>query len=162
MITIDACTAILLAKASVLETFVKTHEASMTKHTFEEVMRGEANMYADALLVKRLESEKKLGFVAPNQSLVKKLMKDFNMAEGEASTIAVAIKAKCIVATDNRQGRKAAAVNNLPLTGSPEIVVSLFKKDKIGKEKAAAAVKILKKEGWFDAYLIEKAMEDLK
>ena len=68
----------------------------------------------------------------------------------------------CAVATDNRQGRKAAKINNLSFVGSIEIVVALFKNKKISFEKTMTALKILRITGWFDDYLIEKAMEDVK
>ena len=48
------------------------------------------------------------------------------------------------------------------MVGSIEIVVALFKNKKISFEKTMTALKILRITGWFDDYLIEKAMEDVK
>ncbi len=159
----DACSLILLAKASVLETILSAYTISITNNVFEEVMKGKAKMSTDALLLERLYNEKKMSVISADNTLTKKIMTDFNMGKGEASTIAVGLKEKdSIVATDNRQGRKAALVNGLPLIGSVEMIVSLYKRKKIDKHKATASLKILQEEGWFDSYLIEKAMEDLK
>jgi predicted nucleic acid-binding protein len=85
------------------------------------------------------------------------------MGAGEASIVAAGIEKKeLVVTTDNRQGRKATIVNGLSLVGSIEIIVSLYKRKKITYEKAGSAFKTLKEDGWFDSYLIEKALEDLK
>ncbi len=158
----DACSVILLAKASVLESCTEHHKVSMTESVYEEVMAGKEKMFPDALLVERLKENRKLKIIKENPGLTAKFMQDFNMARGEASTVAIVIEEKGnIVLTDNRQGRKAAAINNLPLAGSIEIVVHLYQKKKISREKAALALKILKEEGWFEPYLIEKAMEEI-
>ncbi|MBI2151396.1 hypothetical protein HYU21_01570 [Candidatus Woesearchaeota archaeon] len=85
------------------------------------------------------------------------------MGKGEASIIAVSIgQNDSLVATDNKQGRKAAQINNIHLIGSIEIIISLYQQKKISLEKAKLSLQILKQEGWFNPYLIEKAMEDLK
>ena len=158
----DACTAILLAKATVLETASNTYEINMTDYVFAEIMEGKPKMFQDALLVERLNKEKKIAVIKYDNGQISKIGKDFNMAKGEASTVAAGIKNNCAIATDNKQGRKAAQTTNMPLVGSIEIVVSLFGKNKISREKAVTALKTLQEEGWFDNYLIEKAMEDLK
>jgi len=162
-LVVDACSAILLAKASVFEQLTFAFEIKMTKDVFEEVIAGKKRMFQDALLIDRLHKEKKVTLVKADSQVTKKLMKDFNMGGGEASTIARGLTEKnTIIITDNRQGRKAASINDLPLAGSIELIVSLFKKNKITKDKALNALKILKEEGWFNTYLIEKAMEDVK
>lgn len=158
-LVMDACTLILLAKASVLETVLKNFEVSTTQEVYDEVLAGKENKFEDAFLVERLRHL--MTIVKGKES--KKFAKDFNMGEGEASIIAFAVSnKKYIVATDNRQGRKAARVSMLPLVGSMELIVNLNTKGKINKEKAVSALKSLQKEGWFDNYLIEKALEDVK
>lgn len=162
MIVMDSCSAILLAKATLLETAAEEYEIAITAQVEEEVLKGKKDKLIDALLVERLVKESKLKVIEIGRKLSRKVADDFNMGKGEASTIAAAIKFKCVAATDNRQGRKAAVVNNIPLVGSPEIAVSLCREKKITKEKASAALKVLKEEGWFDQHIIEKAMEDVK
>lgn len=160
---LDACSAILLAKASVLESLTETHKIFVTKAVYDEVIAGKEKMFPDALLVERLKDEKKISLIEPESSITSKLKADFNMGDGEASTVAIAINDKAaIVATDNLQGRKAAKINGISLVGSPEIIVSLFKKKKITGAKAKEGLKILKEEGWFDPNLIDKALEDVK
>lgn len=161
-VIIDACSAILLGKASVLESCTEYHNIFMTESVYEEVIAGKEKMFQDALLVERLKENKKLKIIKEDQTITQKFMQDFNMGKGEASIVAIAIKEKeSIIFTDNRQGRKAAIINNLPLAGSIEMVIHLYQKKKISREKAVTTLRILKEEGWFEPYLIEKAMEDI-
>ncbi len=158
----DACTIILLAKSSVLESFAKNSKVNITEEVKEEVLKGKPKMFLDALLLERLLKERIIEAVKTDKTLTKKLMKDFNMGEGEASIITRGIKEGSIIATDNRQGRKVAQINNLPIIGSIEIIVNLYQKNKIDQDKATEALKILQRVGWFEQYLIEKAKEDIK
>lgn len=161
-IIIDACTVILLAKASVFEILLENYEVKMTKYVYEEVIEGKEKMFKDALLVEKLKQENKIKFIETNNIIMKKLAKDFNMGDGEASTISTAIKEQCIVMTDNLQGRKATQINSLPLLGSIEVIVQLFRNGKIDYKKSVEGLKILREEGWFDPNLIEKAREDIE
>ncbi|MBI1935669.1 hypothetical protein HYS31_04465 [Candidatus Woesearchaeota archaeon] len=109
----DTCSIVLLAKATVLETLTSLNNIIITEDVFNEAEKGKEKMLPDALLVGRLASDKKISIIKSDVKLKSKLMADFNMGGGEASTIAAVIKEKNrIVATDNLQGRKAALVNN--------------------------------------------------
>ncbi len=161
MIIADACSVILLAKASVLERSLTTYNIRISPQVYEEVLAGKQKQFQDALLLERLEQEKKIKIIDAPSASIKRLQRDFKMGEGEASTIALGIKEQAIVATDNRQGRKAARIYGLPLVGSIDLVVSLARKKIISKEKAEDALRILQEEGWFSPYLIEQARGDL-
>ncbi|MBI4141884.1 hypothetical protein HY484_03095, partial [Candidatus Woesearchaeota archaeon] len=127
-IIIDACSAILLGKASVLETFIDTYEVYFTEAVINEVLKGKSKMFEDAFLLERLQKDKKIKTVLVSPNIVKKLMFDFNMGVGEASVVASGIGRKNVfIVTDNRQGRKAARINHISVVGSIEIVVSLYK-----------------------------------
>lgn len=154
---------ILLAKASVLEVCVVVHSIVVTTEVYAEVLEGKKNVFPDALLLERLINEKKIRLLKAETKITNKLMQDFHMAKGEASTIAVGIKEKgVLVATDNKQGRKAAQIHGLHLVGSIEIIINLYRKKKIEDSKAKEAIKKLQEYGWFHPSLIEKAMEDIK
>jgi predicted nucleic acid-binding protein len=162
-IFVDSCTFILLAKASVLELFSNNNIVMTTKNVYDEVLEGKKKLFPDALLLERLKNENKIKVTSLNSASTQKIMQDYAMGVGEASLISVAIKEKnVIIATDNMQGRKVANLMNIPLIGSLEIIVSLHKKNIITDEKAISALKILKEEGWFHSYLVEKVEEDIK
>lgn len=160
----DACTVILLAKASVLESAAKAYAISIPESVYNEVLAGKDKKLVDALLTERLIEERILTLAATeNPKLRDALMQDFSMGIGEADTFALSIeKGFDAVATDNKQGRKAALVNSLKLIGSPEIVMALFKTKEIPKDKTKKALKVLKNEGWFNELLIERLMEEVE
>lgn len=162
-IIVDACSIILLAKASVLELSACEHRLCVTKSVYNEVLEGKKKVFADALLLEKLVKENKIHIEKADTKITTKLIQDFHLGEGEASTVACAIEEKeSLIATDNKQGRKATQIYGLHLIGSIEIIVSLYKKKKIDKNKAKEAVKKLQEEGWFHPVLIEKAMEDIE
>ncbi len=162
MIIVDACSAILLAKASVIETATKEYNFAVTTPVNHEILAGKKKQYPDALLIERLFQEKKIIIVESPNELSKKIKRDFNMGEGESSMLAYGIANKSIVMTDNRQARNAAKVHTVILIGSIDIIVSLVKKKKITIEKAKKALTILSEEGWFHSSLIDKAKEDIQ
>ena len=53
-------------------------------------------------------------------------------------------------------------MHGLQLIGSIEIVVALYKTKKIDKEKAIHALKVLRNVGWFQDYIIEEALVEVK
>ncbi len=163
MVLMDACTAILLAKATVLESAAKTFKVVLPKSVYEEVLAGKEKKFADALLTERLVQNKTIITKEVENKKMRNMIKhDFGMGMGEADAITLAFEEDEIIATDNKQGRKAATVNSLKLIGSPEIVVALAKIGKISKDKARQSLKILKNEGWFNDLLIERTMEEIE
>lgn len=162
MLIADACTIILLAKASVLEKASETYNLQITQEVHQEVMAGKEKLFVDALLVERLINEHKIKVVKVIYGIMKKIEQDFKMGLGEASTVAFALDAKeGIIATDNKQGRKAAMVYSLPLIGSIEIITDLYYRKRIDKAKALNSIQILQEKGWFNVSLIEKARGEI-
>ena len=162
-IVMDACTVILLAKASVLESAAKSFDLIMPRSVYEEVMAGKEKKFPDAFLTERLTKEKLMLIMEIENKTVREIIKyDFGMGYGEADTITLQLQEGFdAVATDNKKGREAARIYNAPLIGSPEIIISLFKMKKISEEKAKQAFAILKKEGWFNEVLLERLMEEI-
>mgnify|MGYP001593204068 FL=1 len=163
-LAIDACSIILLAKATVLEEFTKWKKTMITEGVYNEVLEGKDKQFLDALLLERLVEEKKISVEGNlRKKMIQKLMNDFGVGIGEAGSIALALESKGkTILTDNKQGRKAAKVHGLKLLGSVEVVTSLFKKGKISKEKTISALRTLKDKGWFQDHLIEGALEEVQ
>lgn len=161
-IAMDACSAILLSKATVAEIFSNQHNIMVTTQTYNEIIKGKEKRFEDALLFEKLCNEKIIKKVeAKNKELQKKVKSDFGFGDGEASTIIYAIENNIAILTDNKQARKASNIYGLKLLGSPEVIVSLFKTKDISRDKARDALAKLRDAGWFEDYIIEKAMEEL-
>ena len=162
-VAVDSCSIILLSKATVLESFSKNYNLCITEEVYEEVLEGKHEKFIDALLTEKLVNENKIKIIKINDEIANKLIQDFNLGIGEAKTLGLLLDNKCeVIITDNKQGRKAAAIYNLNLAGSIDVIISLYKLKIIDKEKAISALKKLRDFGWFNEYLIENAMEDVK
>lgn len=162
-IAVDACSVILLAKTTVLEDLAKWKELMITDSVYKEVLEGKKKSFLDALLLERLVNERKIAVCSERKKeLTQKLKTDFGLGAGEAETISLALdNTEKIVLTDNKQGRKTAKIQGLKLLGSIDMVLALCKANKITKEKTIGALKTLKEIGWFQEYLIEKALEEV-
>lgn len=163
-LAIDSCSIILLAKATVLEALAKRHNVFITKNVYNEILIGRDKKFIDALLTERLVKENKIKIIEiKNINLVEKLENDFNLGIGEAETLSLVLNKDCdVIITDNKQGRKTAIVCNLDLIGSIDVIISLYKLKIIDKNKTIDALKKLKEFGWFQDYLIDNALEEVK
>lgn len=163
-VAIDSCSAILLAKATILETLSDSYELSMTEEVYKEILKGKDKNFMDALLTERLVKEKKIKIKnVANNALIKKLMRDFNLGFGEAETLALVIgkKYKAVI-TDNKLGRKVALIYKLNLVGSIDAITALYKLGLIDTEKAVGGLKRLREFGWFQDYLIDNALKEVQ
>ena len=162
-IAVDSCSIILLSKATVLESFAKNYNLYITEEVYKEILEGKDKKFIDALLTEKLVNENKIKIIKVNNKRADKLIEDFNLSIGEAKTLSLLLENKCeFIVTDNKQGRKAAVIYSLNLSGSIDVVVSLYRLKIIDKEKAISALKKLHDFGWFNEYLVENAMEDIK
>jgi len=164
ILAIDSCSIILLAKAMVLEELAKWRKIMITKEVFNEVLEGKDKKLLDALVLERLVKERIIIIKENiNKKLIQKFKTDFGLGGGEAGSIALALESedKAII-TDNKQGRKAAKIQRLKLSGSIDVIMALYKLNKISKEKAIGALKVLKGQGWFQDYLIETALQEVQ
>lgn len=163
-LAIDSCSIILLAKATILESMCKKYDLAVAKTVYEEVLKGKDKKFMDALLTEKLVKEKKINVkTAINAKLVNKLARDFNLGKGEAETLALVIGGECdAIVTDNKQGRKSALMHGLKLVGSIDVISALYRLKLIDKNKAQDGLMKLREFGWFQEYLIDNAMEEIK
>mgnify|MGYP001569986671 FL=1 len=163
-IALDSCSIILLAKAAVLETLADNYDLAITNKVYKEILDGKNKKFIDALLTERLVKEGAIKIKkVENDKLVKKLIRDFNFGIGEAETLVLILDKQCeVIGTDNKQGRKSAMIYDLKLVGSIDLVMSLYILKLIDKDKAITALKKLKEFGWFQDYLIDNALGEVK
>ena len=163
-LALDSCSAILLAKATVLESMCKKYYLIMAKTVYGEILKGRDKKFMDALLTEKLVKEKKIIVkTVINAKLVNKLVRDFNLGKGESETLALVIGGECdAIVTDNKQGRKSALIHGLKLIGSIDVITALCNLKLIDKNKAQDGLMKLKEFCWFQEYLIDNAMEDIK
>ena len=158
----DATALILLAKVSVLETFADRNKIIVPKIVYEEVVRGKETGRNDGILAEKLIQEKKLTLKIPNNSIKNKIGKLFNLKAGELEVISLAYKTKHIILSDDKKCLNAAKALEIEFITSLDVIISLYKKKVITKEKALECINGLEDYGWYAKDLIRLYREAIK
>ena len=153
-IVFDSSTLILLAKISLLRDVVSKARCIITDVVEDECMRKDKY---DSKIIKELVKEGLLKTIHANHKKLKRIKSDFNIQEGEASSLALAMKENCILATDDKPTMKACTVLNVDFSTAVHFVVRAYKRGIIDKKSASEKISSLEKYGRYDARIIKDA-----
>jgi predicted nucleic acid-binding protein len=163
MILLDASTLILLAKIEMLDIFVTDFEkkVAISDKVEEEVLEGSS---PDAPLIARLVEERGIDVLrAKDKKLVRKLMEDFNIDEGEAETLTLAIEKKAsLVATDDKNAIRACKIMKLDFTTAIAILVRACERNLIQADEALAKLQKLQSFARYKKTIIETARNQIE
>ncbi|MEW6089008.1 MAG: hypothetical protein AB1498_11970 [bacterium] len=163
MIIFDSSTIILLSKIEILELFVENFKGKILipeKVKFE-ISREDKQDYS---LVSGLIKNKKIGIQkAGDEKQIQKLMKDFNIGEGEAEVLVLALQENAkVVATDDRNAIKACKVLKIDFLTAISILLRAFEKKLIDEERMLIKLQKLKMFGRYSVPIIEDAVKRIK
>ncbi len=161
MIIFDASTLILLAKIGLLKVIAQTQEISISKEVeIESTCKLEL---FDARVINEFIRTQKIKVVKlSNQTLLKRLQKDFVLARGEASALLLAHQRQTILATDDGQTIKACKVLGVKFVIAIHFLLGVYYKKKINKELALAKLERLKNLGRYNAKIISDAINRIE
>jgi len=113
MIVFDSSTLILLAKSELLDLFIENFKSEIiiAKSVEKECCIKKT---FDSLIIGRRIEEGKIDVLGVKDS--RKLQDDFNMGEGEADSIILAMKNNCLLATDDKKAIIACKILRVPFT----------------------------------------------
>ncbi|RJS86494.1 hypothetical protein CW713_00165 [Methanophagales archaeon] len=158
VIVFDSSTLILLAKKELLDMFLNNFDGIVA---IPKVVREEScnKKTFDALLIeKRIEEEKIKVYEVEKKDLVKKLIEDFNLEDGEAEAIILCIeKGSKILATDDKNAINACKVLKIKFTTAINILIRAYEKQLIEREKALIKLDNLRVVGRYKEKIIEDA-----
>lgn len=158
----DESAIILLAKANILRQVCLIAKLETTGEVKAEVMQGLEKGKENAFYLRQLAREKKIKITQTKKQLAEKLGKDFRLGLGEASVIALCLKQKKPMATDDNKARKVGKILGLQVISSLSFPIILYKKKIIGLEQARIALSVMDREGWFKEDTIREAFDELK
>lgn len=156
----DSMVLIHLAKITLLEKSCEYFKSVLIPELIrEEVLDQE---YPDSALIKELIIKKKIGVKKIKDNNLIKKANEFNIFRGEAEVVALYWQenADCI-ATDDDNVRKKKLLLDLNIIGTPSILLALYRKKIIGKEKIINGINKLKEIGWFNNVILDKLLMEV-
>ena len=163
MILLDASTLILLAKIEMLDIFLADvgRKVAIPVKVKEEVLTGSS---PDGPVVAKLVQDRRIDVLkAKDRKLVRRLMEDFNIDEGEAEMLTLAIQEKAfLVATDDKNAIKACKIMKLDFTTAIAILVRACEKGLIESDGAFAKLQKLQSFARYNKTIIETAKNQIE
>ena len=161
MIIFDSSTLILLAKIEILKEVSEKIEIVITTKVKEETTGKQ--FLTDAQLIKsfvqrgiiKVEKVKK-------KKDMEKLKRDFNIAEGEASSLLLAKMKGAILATDDGPTIKAAKILEVPFATAIHFLIRAYERKILGRDLALIKLDKLRKYGRYTSQIIEEAYKRIK
>lgn len=166
MIVLDASTAILLAKADLLESFAAAagQDLVMPKEVEEECCGGKETW--DAQVIRDMVGKKRITVrQLREQRVAAKLRADFALGRGEAAAIALALTQggkAVVVATDDRRAINACKLLKLPFTTALAVLVRMREKGLLNSEEALSKLEVLGQFGRYKRQTLAAARAQLE
>jgi predicted nucleic acid-binding protein len=163
VILFDASTLILLAKIELLDIFIADFDkkVAISNKVKEEVLEGSS---PDGPLIAKLIQDRGIDVSkAKDKKLVRRLMEDFNIDEGEAETLTLAIEKKAsLVATDDKNAIRACKIMRLDFTTAIAFLVRACEKGLIQTDEALARLQKLQSFARYNKTIIETARNQIE
>jgi predicted nucleic acid-binding protein len=151
----DTMVLIHLAKTTTLEESCNYfQEVIIPEKVKQEVIKEE---HPETTIIKELISNNKIKVKTINNKDYYKRANELNIFRGEAEVVALAWEMSAdAIATDDDNVRKKREIIKLRIIGTPAILLTLFQKKKIDKEKLQKAIRKMKEIGWFSSTIWDK------
>lgn len=157
----DAMVLIHLAKLSILEKSCDYFKNVIIPNlVYEEINKYKD--YPDANIINSLIKSKRISVKnIKNINLIKKA-NEFNIQHGEAEALALYWQENAdLLATDDDNIRKKKELLNIKLIGTPAIILILYNKKIIDKDKASLSIETLRDIGWFSNALLDSIIMEV-
>lgn len=160
MVVFDASTLILLARIELLRKVAEEVEAIISEAVQLEATRKRT---LDAKLIEQLVREGKLNV---ERVLAKKeaerLMSDFPIQLGEASSLVLALEKKGVLATDDGPTIRICKILQVKFVTALHFLIHLRERGLLSREVALAKLEKLSRYGRYHADIIRDATEKIK
>lgn len=163
MIIFDSSTLILLAKIYLLDIFVLNFNAAVLMPEKVAAEVRDKNFEESPLISKLIKDEKIKILKIKKRKLTIKLMSDFNIDEGEAEAISLALQEKInIIATDDRNAIRACKVLKIEFITAISVLLRAHEKGLIDKDIALVKLQKLASIGRYSKSIIADAEKHLR
>lgn len=163
MIVFDSSTIILLAKIDVLDLFISNFNGrvSIPEKVRAEVCRKGRE---ETPLIENLINDQKISVLkTKNRRNKSKIMEDFNIDEGEAESLMLAIQEGAhLIATDDRNAIRACKLLKIDFVTAIAFLIRAFEKGLISRDEALIKLKKLHSIGRYRDEIIDDALTKIK
>ncbi|MEK6982394.1 MAG: hypothetical protein AABX38_05675 [Candidatus Micrarchaeota archaeon] len=163
MFVFDSSTLILLAKTEILDQFMDNYQKKVVipQRVFEESCNQK--MTFDSLLIKKRVEEGKISIRnIKDKNMVAKISNEFGLGSGESEAIVLCLEQKAeLIGLDDRLGINACKILKIPFTNALAILIRLYEKGRIDKQRANAILGRLIYYGRYSKEFIEIAKMQL-
>ena len=164
MISFDASTLILIAKAELLDLFLANVSVRVAIPGEVERECCGSKKALDAVIIQRALDESRIKtVVVKNRRLVTKLQADFSLGKGEAEAIALAVSEKAqLLGIDDKNGINACRLLGIPFTTAVGILIRSLEKGLVQEFEALEKLVLLAKYGRYKDSIVEDARRKLE
>lgn len=157
----DSMVVIHFAKITLLEALASCFEVMIPKKVYEESAANQKR-FPDAAIIAALVEKGKIKVIEASEAVVRE-MRRFGIMKGEAEAVAAFKEGKGgLLASDDDAVRRNSIILDLKLVGMPALLVWLYKKQKIPREKTIQSLSELKKLAWFESGLIDRIIVEVE
>lgn len=161
-IVADSSTLILMSKMTITKLIYSyVDHMLIPKYVFEEVVEKGKNK-DDAIIIKNLIEESKIKIKKLKENkLMKNLMYNFKINQGEAEALALAMQEKTSLLVDDGEAIKVCKVYDINFITALALLIKLVRDNKLNKESAMVKIERLKKIGYYSKEIIENAIKEV-
>ena len=161
VIVADSSTIILASKVTVMKLVYNYMDLILIpEYVFKEVVeKGKEANKEDAILVENLIKEKKIKVIKiKDNRLMKELINNFKINQGEAEAITLAVQEKTSLLVDDGEAIKICKVYNINFITTLAFLIKLVKDKILDKESALIKIEKLRKIGHYSKDIIQDAI----
>lgn len=159
LVVFDASTLILLAKIEILLLTAERLNVVITPQVVREATRKPSRWDAQAIQV--LLDERKITVRRADAVLTRRLITDFRLEVGEASTLALAKRLGGVVGTDDGVAIKACKLLEVPFVTALHVLMEAYERRLVDRPTALVKVEQLQKVGRYHPRILEAALASL-
>lgn len=162
MLASNTSTLVLLAKVECLEDFIEMSPTIEIPSQVKKEILTDSNSYYAKFITKLINDNKiRVSFVSDNR--INNIMQEFNLDEGKAATFVMfdSKKHKSIL-TDDRELMKLCKLNTIPFICAMAVIIILYEKNILSKEKAIEKLKKLNEIGRYSKDLFDYFKKEIK
>jgi len=159
-LAVDASTLILLAKVDLLPALAERVRIILTREVRDEAVR-KPELW-DARLIARMIQERRLSIRRVDVKQTRRLMSDFRLDAGEASSLVLAQDVSATLGTDDAMAIQACKVLGVPFVTALHVLIRFREQRLLAEPEVLAKLEKLQRFGRYGTRILEDAVRRIQ